>query len=142
MIGASLGQGLGWKTREKKNTARNNSFAIENKKKGKMLKEIKRRKTPQYNRNIQNFQKSRITIKLLNVNDKIERGNLRDIRRKKGWEDFCIYHSLSSTIAVELFFCLTFTFCTSAFSFASFRLNFETEIKKFGGPALTEFRYF
>lgn len=44
---------------------------------------------------------------------------MRDIRRKKGWKDFCIYHSLSSTIAVELFFCLTFTFCTSAFSFAS-----------------------
>ena len=48
-----------------------------------MLKEIKRRKTPQYNRNIQNFQKSRITIKLLNVNDKIGERNLRDIRRKR-----------------------------------------------------------
>ena len=42
-IGASLGQGLGWKTREKKNnTARNNSLSLS--KKQKERKNVERNK--------------------------------------------------------------------------------------------------
>ena len=71
MIGASLGQGLGWKTREKKIRPGTILFRYRKKKKGKMLKEIKRRKTPQYNQKYSKFSEVKITIKLLNVNDKI-----------------------------------------------------------------------
>lgn len=82
----------GWKTREKKkNTARNNSLSLSKKTKKKrknVERNKKRRKTPQYNRNIQNFQKSRITIKLLNVNDKIGERKFEGYKKKKGMGRF------------------------------------------------------
>ena len=92
MIGASLGQGLGVENSRKKRIRPGKILFRYRKKQKKKRKNVernkKRRKTPQYNRNIQNFQKSRITIKLLNVNDKIGERKFEGYKKKKGMERF------------------------------------------------------